>query len=272
VDLIISGHTHSRENTTVNGEPIEQAQSRGLAIDVVDLTVGAPTQRHAEIREIYTDSLVPDADVAQIVSSAVSAVAPVVNRQVATIRDAMGRDSVALGNLIADAFRIQGQGDFGILNSGAVRADLRAGVATFGDVFEVQPFGNILYKLTANGASMKQYFEKLIMEPRRIRGYLSGATVTYDSTRSAGSRITAVCLPDGRALDPAATYTIVINDFMLAGGSRMGFDAPLIRQEALNLSDIDALIAYLGRAPQPVAAPRDARLVSGTITRCAGDR
>ena len=272
VDLIVSGHTHSRVNTVVNGVPIVQARSRGQALDVVDLGTASATDRHAEVREIYTDSVAADAEVARIVATAVARVAPVVNRPVATIRDAMDKDSVALGNLIAEAFRSQGVADFAILNSGAVRADLRPGVATFGDVFEVQPFGNILYRITATGASMQQYFEKLVAEPRRFRGYLSGAVVTFDSTRNAGSRITSVCLPGGRALDPTASYSIVINDFMLAGGSRLGFDAPKIRQEALNLSDLDAFTAYLGRAPQPVPAPAASRLIAAPSGQCASIR
>ncbi|HMC57090.1 MAG TPA: bifunctional UDP-sugar hydrolase/5'-nucleotidase, partial [Gemmatimonadaceae bacterium] len=168
IDAIVSGHTHSRVNTVVNGITIVQARSRGLAIEVVDLPVviGTGAARHVEIRELYADSIAPDADVTSIVTTAVSAVAPTVNRAIATIRDAMDKDSVAIGNLIADAFRTQGGGDFAVLNSGAVRADLRRGVATFGDVFEVQPFGNILYRITAPGASMQRYFEKLVAEPR----------------------------------------------------------------------------------------------------------
>ncbi|HMC56546.1 MAG TPA: 5'-nucleotidase C-terminal domain-containing protein, partial [Gemmatimonadaceae bacterium] len=100
------------------------------------------------------------------------------------------------------------------------------------------------------------------------RGYLSGAVVTFDSTRAVGDRITSVCLPGARAIDPAATYSIVINDFMLAGGSRLGFDAPKTRQEALNLSDLDAFIAHLGHAPQPVPAPGDPRIVPATSPQC----
>src|SRR4051812_43774555 len=54
IDAIVSGHTHSRVNTTVNGISVVQARSRGLALDVVDLPVAGGTP-HAEVREIYTD-------------------------------------------------------------------------------------------------------------------------------------------------------------------------------------------------------------------------
>lgn len=267
VDAIVSGHTHSRVNTVVNGTIVVQARSRGNALDVVDLPVRGPGQRSADVRELYTDSVPPDAVVAGMVATAVARVAPVVGRRIATIRDAMDKDSVAIGNLIADAFRTQGGGDFAVLNGGAIRADLRPGVATYGDVFEVQPFGNILYRMTATGASMRSYFEKLTPS-RRVKGYLSGAVVTYDTTRAPGERVTSVCLPGGRALDSAAMYSVVINDFMLAGGSGLAFDAPVARREALNLSDLDALIGHLGALPQPVPAPVDPRLVVGPAVAC----
>jgi 2',3'-cyclic-nucleotide 2'-phosphodiesterase (5'-nucleotidase family) len=270
VNVIVSGHTHSRVNTVVNGVTIVQARSRGLAIDVVDVDVDVSGRGdvHAEVREIYTDSVTADAAVASIANAAIASVAETVNRPVATIAATMDRDSLALGNLIADAFRAEGAGDFGVLNSGAVRADLRRGVATYGDVFEVQPFGNILYKITATGASMRRYFEKLVPQATRTRGYLSGAVVAYDFTRPPGARITSICLPNGGDIDSTATYSVVINDFMLAGGSGLAFDAPTIRQEALNLTDLEALTGYMRRSAQPIPAPSDRRLVAGPAVEC----
>lgn len=270
VDAIVSGHTHSLVNSVVNGVVIVQARSRGQTIDVVDLPVGNLAGARAEVREVYTDSVPSDTAIARIASVAVASVASLVNRPVATIRDAMDRDSVPLGNLIADAFRAQGQGDFGVLNNGAVRADLRTGVATYGDLFEVQPFGNILYRLTTTGASVRGYFEKLVSARRR--GYLSGAIVTYDTARAPGARVTSICLPDGRTLDSAATYSVVINDFMLAGGSGLAFEGTTSRQEALSLTDLEAFVNHLRASTQPVPAPSDRRFIRGPWVQCQGTR
>jgi 2',3'-cyclic-nucleotide 2'-phosphodiesterase (5'-nucleotidase family) len=267
VDAIVSGHTHSLVNSIVNGVVIVQARSRGQAIDVVDLPVGNLVGARAEVREVYTDSVPADTAIARIASVAVASVSSLVSHPVATIRDAMDRDSVPLGNLIADAFRAQGHGDFGVLNNGAVRADLRTGVATYGDLFEVQPFGNILYRLTTTGAGVRGYFEKLV-SARRPRGYLSGAIVTYDTTRAPGARVTSICLPDGRTLDSAGTYSVVINDFMLAGGSGLAFEGATSRKEALNLTDLDAFIAHLRGSQQPVPAPSERRFIQGPWVQC----
>jgi 2',3'-cyclic-nucleotide 2'-phosphodiesterase (5'-nucleotidase family) len=271
VDAIVSGHTHSLVNSVVNGIVVVQARSRGLAIDVVDLPIGGAGDTRAEVREIYTDSVQADTAVARVAGAAVASVSGLVNRPIANIRDAMDRDSVPLGNLIADAFRAQGRGDFGVLNNGAVRADLRSGTATYGDLFEVQPFGNILYRLTATGAGMRRYFEKLV-SARKPRGYLSGALVTFDTTRASGARITSICLPDGRTLDSAGTYTVVINDFMLVGGSGLAFDGPTSAKEALNLTDLEAFVAHVRGLPQPVAPPSDPRFNGGPWVQCVNTR
>jgi 2',3'-cyclic-nucleotide 2'-phosphodiesterase (5'-nucleotidase family) len=239
-----------------------QAHARGTAIDVIDLPIAPAMSARAEVRDVLTDSIQPDTAIDRIATNAVAAVANIVNRPIAEIAATMYRDSLPLGNLIADAFRAAGQADFGVLNNFATRADLRRGQATYGDVFEVQPFGNILYRLTATGASINRYLEKLV-SARRPRGYLSGAVVVYDTTRAPGTRVTAVCLANRRAFLPDATYTIVINDFMLAGGSGLGFEAPTSATEALNTTDLDAFIAHLRAQTQPVQAPLGPRFTSG---------
>lgn len=261
VDAIVSGHTHSRVNSVISGILVVQARSRGQAIEVVDFPIEDPAAARAEVRDIYTDSVPADTAIARIATAAVANVSHIVSQPIVTIGTAMLRDSLPLGNLIADAFRAEGRGDFGVLNNFATRADLRPGMATYGDLFEVQPFGNILYSLSATGAAIRGYFEKLV-SARRPRGYLSGAVVTFDTARSPGGRITTVRLPDGRLLDSTVTYSIVINDFMLAGGSGLAFEGPTSRVEALNLTDLDAFIAHLRASPQPVSPPSDARFVA----------
>ena len=63
----------------------------------------------------------------------------------------------------------------------------------------------------------------------------------------------------GKALDPARSYTVTVNSFLAAGGD--GFTA--FRSETnpvTGATDIDALIAFLGRQAQPVTAPRGGRI------------
>jgi 2',3'-cyclic-nucleotide 2'-phosphodiesterase (5'-nucleotidase family) len=259
VDAIVSGHTHSLVDATVRGVPIVQARSSGTAVAVIDL--GPDGERH-QVRDVLTDSLAASAPVARRVADAVARVAPVVNRPVATIADDLNRtgSEYRLGNLIVDAMRAEGRADVAVTNNGGIRANLRAGPATYGSLFEVQPFANQLYRLTITGTALQAYLEKLVA--RRPNVHVSGATITYDSTAAAGSRIVSVRLADGSSIQPDKRYTLVLNDFLATGGDGLGLSAAAVRTEVLPIVDLDALVSYLRALPQPVQAPTDRRLIA----------
>jgi len=267
VDAIISGHTHSLVNSVVNGIPIVQGRSSGQAVDVVDLPLdgGESAVPMHDVREVMPDSITPDSAIQAIVAEATQAVAARVSRPVATIGAYMKKslagaeEQVPLGNLIADAMRVEGKGDIGMMNNGGIRADLRCGTATYGDLFEVQPFGNILFRLTLGGHDLRDYLEKLVGRRRPIV-HLSGVIIEYDTSRTPGSRITAVRVGNA-PLDDSRSYTIVVNDFEYTGGSGLGFGSDVTRAENLDLVDLDAFVDYLAHLPQPVAPPTDKRFV-----------
>ena len=259
IDVIVSGHTHSLVNTTVAGIPIVQAYSSGSAIDVIDL--GPDTATH-QVRNVIADSLPPDPIVATMVRDAVNRVAPIVNRPVATIAEELERTEpqYPLGNLIADAMRDAGQGDVAVMNNGGIRTNLHAGPARFGALFEIQPFGNVLYRITVTGAALRAYLERLVAR-QEPRVHVSGLTMTYDSTAAPGARLGKVTLASGASLDSTAQYRVILNDFMALGGEGLGFTTGAIRTEPLSIVDLDAFIAYLRKLPQPVRAPTEVRIV-----------
>jgi 2',3'-cyclic-nucleotide 2'-phosphodiesterase (5'-nucleotidase family) len=261
IDVIVSGHTHTLVNTTIAGVPVVQAYYSGSAIDVIDL--GRDSAKH-EVRNVLSDSLPPDPVVARLVKEAVDRVAPLVNRPIATIAERLERNEphqYPLGNLIADAMRDAGQGDVAVMNNGGIRTDLHAGTITYGDLFELQPFGNELYRITVSGATLRSYLEQLVARPF-ARVHVSGLTMTYDSTAAVGSRVRRVTMLNGAPIDTAAQYRVILNDFMALGGEGLGFTSGAIRTEPLSIVDIDALIAYLHKLPQPVRAPSEVRVVA----------
>jgi 5'-nucleotidase len=151
------------------------------------------------------------------------------------------------------------------MNNGGIRANLRAGPATYGSLFEVQPFANVLYRFTLSGTALRAYLEKLV--GKRLNVHLSGAVVTYDSAAAAGARVRDVRLADGRELKPDGEYTLVLNDFLATGGDGLGLGSAARRTEVLPIVDLDALVSYLRGRPQPVRAPTDARFVAAGTPR-----
>src|SRR5262249_10919946 len=150
--------------------------------------------------------------VAQIVANATRAVAARTEHVEATLTTALSAHQT--GELIADAVRSVTHADVAFVNSSGVRTDLPAGPVSYGRLFEVEPFGNELFKITVRGRDLREYLE------RRVRGRaqdaeMSGATVAYDPSRPAGSRVIEVRLADGSWLSDEREYTVALNDFMV---------------------------------------------------------
>ncbi len=260
VDVIVSGHSHTRIDAVIRGIPVVQARARGEAIDIVDLLVGTPASTvRREVRELYTDSIVPLPDIQDLVRRAVQRVAPLVDRPIATIAEPMrkaGRQ-FALGNLIADAMRVVGRGDVGIMNNGGIRQSLPAGLATYGTLFEIQPFANTLVRVRARGSDVRAVLERALS-----RGFpnfhVSGARIVYHAAPMPGVDSIAI---GGHPLDDRAIYTVVESNFTSSGGDNLGFGPGAISIEPVGVTDLEALIAYVKSVPQPVAAPVAPRLI-----------
>jgi 2',3'-cyclic-nucleotide 2'-phosphodiesterase (5'-nucleotidase family) len=267
VDAIVSGHTHSLVNSVVNGIPIVQARSSGRAIDVLDIPLAASAElsvRH-EVRELADDTIKPMPSIDSIVQRAVARVAPLVNRHVATISQTLAREGhqYPLGNLIADAQRWAGKGDVAIMNNGGIRTELRAGEATYGSLFELQPFGNVLYSLTMTGSQLRGLLEAMLAKPA-VDDHVSGLTIRYDPAKPKGSRIVSVTLADGRPLADNRTYKVIVNDFLATGGEGYNAGGRATTSNPLNIVDLDALIDYLRTLPSPVVGPTEVRIAPVT--------
>jgi 2',3'-cyclic-nucleotide 2'-phosphodiesterase (5'-nucleotidase family) len=263
VDAIVSGHTHTLVDYVVNGIPVVQARSSGRAVALIDIPLenGKPvTGAYEEVRDVVDSAVAPDPQVAVLVKAASDRVASFVNRRVAEIATTLTREGAQypLGNLIADAQRWAGKGDIAIMNNGGIRANLRAGAATYGSLFEVQPFGNTLVSLKMTGAQLKEYLEPLVNRDE-LRAHVSGVTIGYNPELPRGKRIVSLTFPAGRTLAEGAVYNVIVNDFLATGGDNLGPPAGA-RVTPLNVSDLDALVRYLKKLPSPVRAPTEARI------------
>jgi 5'-nucleotidase len=151
------------------------------------------------------------------------------------------------------------------MNPGGIRASLSHGTSaggeqpgqvTYGEVFTVQPFNNLVVTQTFTGAQLKDVLEQQFVgfggqTTQRVLQVSAGFTYTWDASAPAGSRVSALAL-NGAPVEPTASYRVTTNDFLANGGD--GFtrlQAGTDRATAAGF-DVDALVAYLG-AGQPVA-------------------
>jgi len=259
VDAIVSGHSHTLLDTTVNGVPVVQARSNGRSIDVLDLPPGGSAAARGEIRPVPSAHIAPDSAAAAIAARWTARVAGEFSRPVAMLAERLSRAGAQypLGNLIADAQRAAAGADVGVMNTGGIRADLDSGVVTYGEVYEVHPFDNALVRVTLRGSELRRYLAQIVARGRP-NAHVSGTSFVYSRDGTGAGRVDSI-LVAGRPIDDAAAYTVSINDFIAAGGDGLGPPASA-SVEALPVIDRNALRDYIMGLPQPVTAPREVRI------------
>ena len=197
----------------------------------------------------------PDAEMEALVDRVVEAAAPQSRRIVGTLGGAVAGEQA--GYLIADsqfaatAAQKNGAADFAVMNPGGVRSGFvpgQDGTITFGQAFEVQPFGNSLMTVTLTGAEIKNVFEQGIRHTEdgsfatllRPSWQLSYA---YDMSRPDGENIVWIKL-NGETISPEKEYRVTTNNFIANGGD--GFTLFLEGRDRTGAgSDIDAITAWL---------------------------
>ena len=266
-DLIVSGHTHSLVNTVVNGIPIVQARSSGTALGIVDFVRGdAGPGVRVRVETVWADRERPDSAVAASVTRSLAAVRTLTERVIVQLAQNLPRsdsEGSALADMIADALREQAGADVALINNTGVRAPLWAGPVTWGQLYEVLPFGNTVVKMPVTGAVLRQVLQHAY-EGGRNRAAVSGLRIRLDKSAPASGLLAEVTLADGRPLADDAVYQLATFDFLAAGGSGYSMlrDRPFTNT---GTDELDAFIAWLQRQPQPlrIANPYPVRVTDG---------
>ncbi|MDX7861773.1 bifunctional UDP-sugar hydrolase/5'-nucleotidase UshA [Aeromonas caviae] len=121
-----------------------------------------------------------------------------------------------LGRLITTATAEKLSTDFGIVNSGGVRASIAAGDISYRDVLTVHPFGNTVNKATMSGNELLTYLGQVATKTANTGGYaqFGGIKMTVDCQ----AKSVDIATIGGKAFAPAATYSFSIPSFSAAGG------------------------------------------------------
>ena len=281
VDVVISGHSHTNLKGLVKNKAnkdvlVTQAYSAGTAFANIDLEIDPISKdivkKSAVITTTYGDVApgnAPDPTVAGIVDAANQKVAPLVNvtigyvtASVTSTQNAAGES--ALGDLIADAQRTYEGTDFAFMNPGGIRNNITynagvSGAVTWGDLFSVQPFGNVMVTMTLTG---QQIYDLLAQQwnstPAKML-QISGLTYSWALDPTTGKGIIIEALKNGILIDKSATYTVTTNNFLSGGGDGFTVFKSGLNQ-VVGSADIDVLVAYIKGLTQPFTAAIDGRI------------
>lgn len=175
-----------------------------------------------------------------------------------------------LGDFAADAILWQARQTLGeenvdaaLTNGGGIREALAKGDISKKSLLAVFPFGNTVATIDVTGAQLLEALEAATCTTPEAIGafpqvsgieftlntgvpYVNGtqyANSTYYAPANPGSRVT-ISTVNGEAFDPAATYTIVTNDFTAKGGDTYGVFKIAGGWKDVGVSLEDALINY----------------------------
>ena len=277
IRTVVSGHTHQAYACTLDRggalRLLTSAGKYGFLVSDIRLTFDPST--HGLLAMAAKNVPVPadgasEPRVASLTARYVTAAAPVAERVVGRLSGSAPRsetesespaaDLAADAELAAARPTAKGGSQIAFTNATGIRTGLLPktdGSVTFGQIFQMQPFGNNLVTKSYTGAQLKAALEqqfKTVDGAGRVTSLLipsAGFRFRYDLTRPDGDRITTMEL-NGKPIDPAGSYRVTVNNFLSSGGD--GFSAFAVGTDAVDGGlDLDAMEAWLAKG-QPVPA------------------
>ena len=274
IDLIVGGHEHEPLVAEADRALITKAGSDGRYLAQVDLWVtreGRVVERSFTFHEV-TARLPDDPAVAKLVAG----YAGQLERELGVViartevaldarRAILRTQEAAIGNFITDVMRETHRADVAVANGGGIRGEriIPPGELRRRDIYELVPFINTVLKVEITGAGLRQTIEHSLAQADNQGGgflQLSGVQVTYDAGKPAGNRIVTLAV-NGRAVDPAARYTVAVPSYVANGGDgHVAFrDAKVLVGQA-SAPDLATLILQAVESRKTIAPRIEGRL------------
>src|SRR5688572_10828864 len=229
IDLVIGGHDHLFMQQKVGDTWIAKADADAKSVVVYDVTVppSGPV-RTTPLRVVLDTTVAKDPVIDASVQRWLTELSTKLggNDTIGTTRNLLegvepavrGRET-ALGNLLADAARDQMQTDVAVINGGSIRINdnIPPGPITKYDMEGVFYYTNTLVAVRMTGAQLLDILRNSVSRVDAGDGrflQVSGLRFTYDPLE-----VTV----GGRPLDPNATYTVALLDYMYQRGIEDGY-------------------------------------------------
>ena len=272
VDLVYGGHSHQTYSSVHDGKLVAMTRNAGAEYNRTQVCVNTATNKVlGASNEVITTSNASvktgDAAVTAMIAgykADLNARMDVKVGQVSAVTPIAGTPPVqrsgehAFGNWTADLVRNKYGTDFALVNGGGIRSTfpasnyvpadttlVRSDSATgpydivLGDVYTIQPFGNVFSIIEVTGAQIWLALENGVSRyPSDGRWpHVSGMKFTVDVTEPVGSRIVSIVDLDGVAVPNDSTkFTLALTDFVAKGGD--GYN--MFDVSKLQVRDLDA--------------------------------
>ncbi len=296
IDIVLDGHSHtvveSREVYNKEGEPVMLTSSGSHMQYIGQVTIDT-RRTTGKNDDVITIRLIDSSDYdrvagkteetekefEEILGTEIGYTAKTLSVNSENGNRLVRNRETGIGNFVADAYRSLTNADIAFVNGGGIRADISEGKITYGDLLNVQPYGNMICVVEATGLEIRDALE---MSYRMVEGkyedengsvgesggffHLSGMKVVIDTSIPSGVKLDENGMFSGvegerrvkevyvlncetgeyEPLSDSKTYTVAsINYILLQGGDgfNMFMNNEVITSEAA--SDLQAVIEYL---------------------------
>jgi len=234
IDLILGGHDHSTELTTVCGHaPYVKADLDLKTQWIMTLWLDDNGKVNAVDGRLLS---LTDAD--PFDEELHEKIVDWENKGMAELGKPMGCSTVGLdalaehvrqfetnlGNFFTDSVKSVHKTDVAMINGGTIRGGkvFGKGILSKKTITEMHPFGNAIVKVYATGSDLRKYIEKqLDCYSDRCGNFVNvaGLNYTYRPSAPKGSRLVKLTYPNGTAVGDCDKMSVAMSDFMLANSN-----------------------------------------------------
>ncbi len=279
IDVVLDGHTHSvvehEEVTNLDGKPVLITQTGTQFANIGKMVISTDGKFSTSLLATK-DISYSNAVVQHTIDSVYQLLDEVTHRQLATcafdltINGADGKRLVRNGetnmaDIVADAFRVKVQAQIGLCNGGGIRASIPAGIITYGDAINVQPFNNQMVKAEATGSIILTMLESCTASLPEEFGSFPQVSGLRFTAHQLSHTVTNVEVFDEatdtwQPIDPTQTYTIGTTTYCIQDGMN-GTLKSCSMVKLQGMYDGDTFADYLktslgGIVPDRYAAPQ----------------
>lgn len=255
IRVIVAGHPHMSRTTQVGQTLIVETGVSTQNVGKVEIRLNGKTIESMTSQMIPVRGVAKDPEIQSIIAPYERQLAARSAERIGEATDFLVKSDSQespLNNFLADAIRDFAGTQIAFHNVGGIRAPLRKGPITKGDMYEVLPFQNTVVKMSLSGAQMKHLLARRVIA-------VSGVQVSWDTTRPYPNLLVSATLANGQPIQDATRYTVATNDFMAAGG-----DGLAELNQGASIEDTgtllrDAVASYLMKHPV-VSAATDGRV------------
>ncbi len=245
IRLIVAGHPHLTRTTQVGQTMIVETGVSTANVGRVDVRLNGKTIESMTSHMIPVRGVEKDPEIQSIIAPYERQLAARSSERIGEATDYLSKSETQespLNNFLADAIRDIAGTQIAFHNLGGIRAPLRKGPITKGDVFEVLPFQNTVVKTTLTGEQLKQLLGRRVLA-------VSGMKISWDTTKPYQNRLVSAALANGQPIQDTTRYTVAANDFMVAGGDGLVELTQGTAMEDTGTLLRDAVAAYLKKHP-----------------------